>query len=190
MASVWLTVLLAPLVAGGLFYGLWLLVPILAGLPWRPTAQQRIRRAQELAALKPGERFYDLGSGDGRVLFMAACEFGAQAIGIEISPLHCLVARLLARSQHSRHPIDVRQGDFFKADLRDADVVFAYMTSREAKRLRPHLEQQLRPGARVITISFDFDGWQPNAYDNDALIFLYEMPPTSGNVDTFWAQPI
>jgi SAM-dependent methyltransferase len=195
MLQVFLALLAGIAALLAVFYGLWLLVPILSGLPWRPTETKRIRRALELARVQPGEHVYDLGSGDGRVLLMAAREFGAYATGayatgIEISPLHCLVARWMAQSQHLSERISIRQGDFFKADLSDADVVFAYMTSREARRLRPHLEKQLHPGARVVTISFDFDGWQPDAYDNEGLIFLYQMPPTPGSVTTFLAKRI
>jgi SAM-dependent methyltransferase len=190
MLQFFLTLLIGIAVLLAVLYGLWLLVPILSGLPWRPTETKRIRRALELARVQPGERVYDLGSGDGRVLLMAAREFGAYATGIEISPVHCLVARWMAQSQHLSERVSIRQSDFFKADLSDADVVFAYMTSREARRLRPHLEKQLRPGARVVTISFDFDGWQPDAYDNEGLIFLYEMPPTPGSVTTFLEKQI
>src|SRR5450759_272917 len=74
----------------------WLVIPILAGLPWRPTSPERIRKALHMAQVLPGEHVYDLGSGDGRVLLVAASEFGALATGIEISWLHCLLSRWLA----------------------------------------------------------------------------------------------
>ncbi len=169
-------------------YGLWLVVPFIAGLPWYPTRAGRIRKALRLAQLKPGETIYDLGAGDGRVLIMAAREFGARAIGIEISPVHCLVAWLASVFKRVDGQVSVRLGNFYTANLADADVVFAYMTSKEAPRIRAHLERQLRPGARVVTISFDLDCWQPDDYDNQDLIFLYKMPPTAGNLTSFLEQ--
>jgi hypothetical protein len=51
-----------------LIAGLWLLILMLYGLPWRPTQDDRIRTALQMADIKPGEIVYDLGSGDGRVL--------------------------------------------------------------------------------------------------------------------------
>ncbi len=169
-------------------YGLWLIVPFIAGLPWYPTRTTRIRKALRLAQLQPGETIYDLGAGDGRVLIIAAREFGARAVGIEISPVHCLVAWLAARFNGVADQVSIRLGNFYTARLDDADVVFAYMTSREAPRIRFHLERQMRPGARLVTISFDFDCWQPDDYDNQDLIFLYKMPPTPGNLTTFLEQ--
>ena len=75
-------------------------------------------------------------------------------------------------------------------ELKDADVVFAYMTSRQAARLRPCLESQLKPGARVVTISFDLEGWQPEDMDDRNLIFLYKMPPKSGDISSFLLQKL
>jgi SAM-dependent methyltransferase len=171
-----------------LLYCLWLFVPIFSGLPWLPTANARVRRALELAQVRPGEVVYDLGSGDGRVLLAAARFFGARAVGIEISPLHCLAARILALTNGVSERIEIRLGDFYSADLRDADVVFAFMTSRQAPRLMSSLPARLRSGARVVTVSFDFDGWMPARVDRENLVFLYEMPPAPGSLGQFLAQ--
>ena len=57
---------------------------------------ERIRLALKLAKLQPGENLYDLGSGDGRVLIAAAQEFQAVSCGVEIGPLHCLLAKYRA----------------------------------------------------------------------------------------------
>ncbi|NOY99728.1 MAG: methyltransferase domain-containing protein [Chloroflexi bacterium] len=180
--------LLGMAAAVALLYGLWVVIPVLHGLPWIPTGRERIRRALEMARVRPGEIVYDLGAGDGRVLVMAAREFGAQAVGIEASPLHCAVAWLRALFSGSLSRVRVRRGNFFRADLRDADVVFAYLTSRHVLRLQPQLERQLRPGTRVVTISFDFPDWQPAAFDKKDLIFLYRMPPDAGGLGTFLAK--
>jgi len=169
-------------------YGFWSIVPTLTGLPWRPTSYARVRAALALAHVRPGEVVYDLGSGDGRVPVLAAREFQAHAVGVEISPLHCLVSRLYARAQRVGAQVDILQTDFYKVDLSEADVVFAYMTSAQVARLRPRLEGQLRAGARVVTISFDMDGWEPQAVDRDQLIFLYQMPPRPGNLGTYLAK--
>jgi hypothetical protein len=58
----------------------------------------------------------------------------------------------------------------------DADVVFVYLTSSQTSRLAKKLEQELRPGARVISIAADFPAWQPETVDREMLVFVYRMP--------------
>ena len=159
-----------------LISGLWLVIPALYGVPWVPTREQRIRKALQLAKLQPGEILFDLGAGDGRVLIMAAKEFGARAFGIEIGPVQCLVGWMRILFSGSRPKARIRCGNFYHADLADADVVFVYATSSQTIKLLPLLKRGLRPGARVVSVAADFEGWQPSKVDRELLIFLYEMP--------------
>jgi hypothetical protein len=59
----------------------------------------------------------------------------------------------------------------------DADVVFFYLTSAQTTRLQEKLKQELKPGARVVSIAADFPDWQPGLVDREMLIFVYQMPP-------------
>jgi ubiquinone/menaquinone biosynthesis C-methylase UbiE len=164
---------------------LWIFVPVIYGLPPVPTKPERIRKALKLANLQPDEVLYDLGAGDGRVLLMAAREFRAKAIGIEVGPVQCALIWLRAAASGFGDRIQVRWANFYKADLRAADVVFVYATSKEVIRLAPHLEPQLKKGARLVSISADFTAWEPSAVDEHDLIFLYEMPPQQGNLSSY-----
>jgi SAM-dependent methyltransferase len=166
----------------------WFLVPAFYGLPSVHTRKGRIRKALQLAELKADETLYDLGAGDGRVLVMAAREFGARAVGIEVGPVQCAAAWINARVNGVSHRVRVQRGDFFKADLSAADVIFVYATSSQAVRLEKQLESQLRPGARVVTVSFDLPDWEPAEFDKYELLFLYRMPPTAGNLVSFLAR--
>ncbi|MGA9388782.1 MAG: class I SAM-dependent methyltransferase, partial [Candidatus Bathyarchaeia archaeon] len=49
-----------------------------------PTPPQVVQRMLNLAELKAGEVFFDLGCGDGRTVIMAAKDFGARAVGVEL----------------------------------------------------------------------------------------------------------
>src|SRR5262245_56861936 len=111
--------------------GLWILVPAFYGPPSVPTTPNRIRKALKLAHLQPEEIIYDLGAGDGRVLLIAAREFGAQAIGIEVGPVQCMLIWLRAITSGLSKKIQVHWEDYLKADLSQADVIFLYATSRE-----------------------------------------------------------
>ncbi len=164
---------------------LWLIIPLITGLPWVPSQSRRIHRALQMADIQPGDVVYDLGAGDGRVLIAAARDFHARAVGIEISPVHCLITYLRACFSGVRHEITIHQGNFYHADISNADVVFIYATSKYFTKLRPLLETRLNSGARVVTLSSDMDGWQPDQIDRQELIFLYRMPPTPGSIETF-----
>jgi hypothetical protein len=172
---------------GLLLFGaaLWILMPISYGVPWRPTQMDRIRKALQLAELEPDEVIYDLGSGDGRVLILAAREFGARGFGIEAGVLQVLFSRLMIGLNGVTPKVRVRRGDFRQADLSEADVVFAYLTSTQAEDLQSQLGAQLRRGTRVVTIAFDLPGWQPLAFDRETLVFLYRIPPLHGDLTSF-----
>lgn len=164
---------------------LWILIPALYGLPPVPTKPERIRKALKLVNLQPNEVLYDLGAGDGRVLLIAAREFRAKAVGIEVGPVQCALIWLRAVASGFGNQIQIRWANFYQADLRDADVVFVYATSKEVVKLASHLEKQLKKGSRVISISADFPEWEPSAFDDRDLIFIYEMPPTKGTISSY-----
>jgi len=169
---------------------LWIAVPLLTGLPWVPSHAKRIRRALEMAEIAPGEVVYDLGAGDGRVLIIAAREFGARAVGIEISPMHCLIAWLKSGLSGFGSQVTIRCASIYTADVSGADVVFAYVTPEHAARLRPILEKQLKSGARVVTISAEMEGWQPDQIDKNDLVFLYRMPPAPGSIVSYLSKDL
>lgn len=171
-----------------LLSALWMLVPAFFGPPSVPTRMNRIRKALALANLQPGETLYDLGAGDGRVLLIAAGEFNANAVGVEIGPTQCMLIYLRALASGLDKKIRVRWGNYFTADIKEADVAFVYATSKETGRLAAHLQNQMKPGSRLISISADFPEWEPSAVDELDLIFLYVMPPVQGSLMTYLAK--
>lgn len=164
---------------------LWILVPAFYGLPPVPTKPERIRKALQLANLQPGETLYDLGAGDGRVLFIAVRDFGAKAVGLEIGPIQCALIWLRSVASGFGDQVQVRWENYFKANLQDADVVFVYATSKEVMKLAPHLEEQMKKGSRLVAISADFSDWEPSTMDDQDLIFVYKMPATKGSIVSY-----
>lgn len=153
---------------------LYILVPPFFGPPSVPTRHERIRKALQLADLQPDEVLYDLGAGDGRVLVIAAKEFGAQAVGVEIGPVQCAVSWGKALWNKISSKVRVEARNFYHADLSNADVVFAYLTSDQAGRLQEKLKSELKSGARVVTVAFNFPDWEHIRLDRENLIFLYK----------------
>jgi predicted RNA methylase len=119
-----------------------------------------------LADLKPGEVFFDLGAGDGRAVIMAAKEFGARTVGIELR--EDLAKRALAsvHEQNLQNRITIVNGDMFNVDLTSADVVFLYLTTSANEKVRPKLEAQLKHGVRVVSHDYEIVGWKPEKVEN------------------------
>jgi len=151
---------------------LWILVPAFYGLPPISTKPERIRKALKMANLQPGETLYDLGCGHGQVLIIAAKEFGANAVGIEAGPVQCIVARINAIRNGVNSKVRIEAGDFFKSDLKKADVVYAYLTSNFAGRLQEKFKKELRNEARVVTVAFNLPR-EPLEMDRENLIYRY-----------------
>ena len=164
---------------------LWVLIPAFYGLPSKPTMPDRIRKALALVDLKQDEVLYDLGAGDGRVIIIAAKEFGAKAVGIEIGPVQCALIWLRILFGGMSGKARIQWSNFYKTDISDADVVFIYATSREVIKLAPYLEKKMKRGSRLVSISADFPAWEPSDFDEKDLIFSYEMPPKEGSLTTY-----
>lgn len=115
-----------------------------------------------LANVTAGDVIYDLGSGDGRILIAAARDRGARGVGLEIDP--ALVAESTERAQRLglADRLSFRQQDLFEADLTPATVVTLYLSPDLNRRLRPKLLGELRPGARIVSHSFDMGDWVPS----------------------------
>lgn len=153
---------------------LWVLVPAFYGLPPVSSREERIRRALELANPQAGETLYDLGSGHGRVLIMAAKEFGLNAVGIEAGPVQCVISRLNALRNRVSSKVRIEAGNFYKSNIRDADIVFAYLTSDHGNRIQEKLKNELKTGARIVTVSFNLPDWDVIFFDREQLIYVYK----------------
>jgi cyclopropane fatty-acyl-phospholipid synthase-like methyltransferase len=118
-----------------------------------------VRKMLEYSGLKPGETLYDLGCGDGRIVIMAAEEFGAHAVGVDINKKLVSEARKKASSLDLDDRLEIIHGNIFDIDLHPADVVTMYLTTGANEKLRPKLERELKSGARVVTHDFSIPGW-------------------------------
>ena len=149
-----------------------------------PTPQTVVERMLEIARLKPGDIVYDLGSGDGRIVITAAQRYGVQAVGIELMPDLCRQARARIDAAGLSARIRIIEGSALRVDLSPADVVTMFFLTGSNERLRPALEKQLHPGARVVSNEFPVRGWKPQDTVHvkvgkmDHTIFLYEIGRT------------
>jgi precorrin-6B methylase 2 len=160
-------------------------------VPFVPTPDEVVRRMLTLADIRPEETVYDLGAGDGRIVAAAARDLNVKAVGVE---LHDSRYRLIAERIHLEaleKLATVMKANFLNVDLLKADVVTLYLLGSVNSMIRPKLERELKPGARVVSHDFPIQGWKPIhvekvwAQNNSHLIYLYKLPRSLGRA---WAE--
>lgn len=129
--------------------------------PYYPTPEPVVERMLKFASLKPGERLFDLGSGDGRIVIIAAQKFHANATGVEIDAELVKQSTERIRGLGLEKSAHIVRGDILRQDYSSADVLAVYLLPRSNERLRPMLEKQLRNGTRIVAHDFVFRGWTP-----------------------------
>lgn len=150
------------IVTGGALLGCLIGLSWFAGsdAPYVATKSSRIKKALKKAGLKKGDLFYELGSGDGRVVIEAA-KMGAKAYGIEQSYLRILYSRLQASKLKNGKAYFIH-GNIFNQDLSKADVVFIFLLPKGVLKLEDRLKKELKKGAIIITQTFHFPHWKPH----------------------------
>jgi len=134
--------------------------------PFVATPLPVVKQMLTLAQLRPGEIIYDLGCGDGRVVIMAAQEFGARGVGVEMREDLAKQALSKVSELGLEGRVKIVQSDMFKVDLTQADVVTLYLTTSANDKVKPKLESELRPGTRVVSHDYEILGWRPIKIDN------------------------
>lgn len=124
-----------------------------------PAHKKGIAKALELAEIKPGEKFYDLGCGDGRVLVEAVKKYDCRGIGYELMLPYYLLAKVRIKLACKDKQIDLRFKNLFKADLENADVIFCFLTPKLMEKIGRLLKDaKLKKGARVVSYAFSIKG--------------------------------
>lgn len=152
--------------------------------PYVPSPLIVVKNMLKLAGAGPDDVVYDLGCGDGRILFTAVEEFSVKrAVGYELNPTMCGSLQANIDEQDLVDRIEVINGNFFLADLSPATLITLYLTTSGNSKLKPKLEEELGQGARVVSHDFPINGWTTRKVDNPPhytvgshKIFLYEMP--------------
>lgn len=119
-----------------------------------------------LAELRPGETFYDLGAGDGRTVVMAAQEFGARSVGVELREDLAKKALATVQDLGIQDRVTIVQEDMFRVDLSQANVVFLYLTTSANDKIKPKLERELKEGSRIVSHDYEVLGWKPVRTEN------------------------
>jgi hypothetical protein len=170
-----LSVLFLIIQLGFVVYLIYYIITFISGAPFVPSTKKATSAMIAMADIKKGMNVYDLGSGDGRVLFLAAKE-GATAVGYELNPILVLYTIIRSFFSQYRKQITVRWKSLWNAKMNDADVVFVYLLPISLNRLQQKLLRELKPGTRVISNSFIFKKWPIAKQDTKNHIFVFLVP--------------
>ena len=143
-----------------------------------PTEQDDVPRMLKLVGLHDGDVVFDLGSGDGRIVFEAAkLNKTARGRGIEIDEKLVLEARKVANASGVADRVQFLHQNAFDADLKEATVIAMWLWPELMRMLRPKILAEARPGTRVVTRIWDLGSWKPDATDKEgSQLFMWVVP--------------
>lgn len=158
-------------------------------VPYVPTTEAAVAAMLKLADVKKDDIVYDLGCGDGRIVIAAAKTYGARGAGIDINPQRVSEAKANAKKAGVENLVRFEENDLFLADFHEATVVTLFLLPNINLKLRPKLMEQLKPGTRVVSNTFDMGDWKavkefsvdddPNDEDTglSKRLYLWIIPP-------------
>lgn len=134
--------------------------------PYVPTPPDVVDRMLTFAKVGSKDVVYDLGCGDGRIVIAAAKTYGARGVGVDIDPERINESIANARKAGVEKLVTFKLQDALKTDVSEATVVTLYLLSFANVQLRPVLQNQLKPGARIVSHNFGMGDWEPHEIDS------------------------
>jgi len=171
LASIWVWAI----IISALIFGIFVIWSAPLGAGWEPTSRRKVRKMLEMSGAGPSDVIYDLGSGDGRIVVEAARRFHARAVGVEADPFRVLISQLMISLLHLEGQTKIIWGNFFRVDLSEATIVTTFLSQGTNRKLESKLIAELKPGTRVVSYEWTFDGWTPTARDARNHLSLYVM---------------
>jgi len=138
-----------------------LMTPLFSKVPFVPVRKKVLSEIISALELKDKSVLYDLGCGDGRVLFAASEVYkNITCVGIEKAPFPYLWAKYCQFFAGDKR-VSILYGDMFKLDISPATHIFLYLFPRLMNDLLPKFEKELKPGSRVVSCDFEFANKKP-----------------------------
>ena len=134
--------------------------------PYFPTPPSIVQKMLQFGELKAGEKMFDLGSGDGRIVIMAAKKFKADATGVEYDESLHRQSMAEIKKQRLDKTARIIHGDILKQDYSSADLLTVYLLPVSNDKIRPLLEKQLKKGTRIVAHDFEFFQWKPEKVEH------------------------
>jgi len=125
-----------------------------------PTPLTVVDKMLQLGGLKAGETMFDLGSGDGRIVILAAQKYKAKGIGVEFDDSLVRQSMERIKTLGLSSTASIIHGDLLKQNYESADLITVYLLPVGNELVTPILDRQLKKGARVVAHDFEFTAWR------------------------------
>jgi SAM-dependent methyltransferase len=123
--------------------------------PFYTTPRSIVNRIVDLFQLKSKDKFVDLGSGDGRMVFSTYNRYKCKSVGYEISPILLIFVKLKKLFFTPFNPkVVFKEADFFKADLSEYNVVYCCLPEETIASLEKKFEEELQEGTKLFTYKY------------------------------------
>lgn len=145
-------------------------VSVFIGVPPLSTHKAQAIKMIEMAELRSGMKAVDLGSGTGRLLFLAA-KRGVNIDGYELNPFLFFWTKLVSKLFGYENKVNVYLNSIYKADVKNADVVFAFLFPEPMKKLSSKLFSEMKTGTKIVSYAFEFPDKKPMIKEDGILIY-------------------
>lgn len=156
--------------------------PLSLDVPYVPTPQNVVDRMLAIARVTGKDFVMDLGCGDGRMLVTAASKFGARGRGVDLNPQRIREANANASNAKVTDKVSFEVKNLFETSIAEADVLTMYLLPSVNLQLRPRIFDEMKPGSRIVSHSFDMGDWEADLRDqvNYARIYHWIVPAKIG----------
>ncbi len=141
--------------------------------PYIPSRFRTVRKMIDIAGDLKDKIVLDLGSGDGRILFLCAKKGAKKCIGIEKNFFLYLFSSLFARI-FFKNKVKIIHGNIWNYSIKNADVLFVYLLPNTISKLEKKILKELKKEKMIIISNrFKFPHLSPITIDEKLHIYKY-----------------
>lgn len=144
---------------------------VLFGAPYLPTLNKQAETALDLLDLKPGQTIIELGSGDGRIVRLAA-KRGFKVIGYELNPLLVVLSYFVTIKY--RKNVKIIWGNYWVKSWPKADGIYVFLLDNYMKKLDEKLTKYGNKPIKLASFTFEIPEKKPLKQKHGVFLYKYD----------------
>jgi Histone methylation protein DOT1 len=125
-------------------------------VPFVPTHAGDIEFIVKKLGISSRDVFYDLGSGNGKVVFLVNKLSGAACVGFELGWWTIIFSKLKSKVKGKMSKVIFKNQNFFKSDWSGANYIYGYLYPPLMARVEAKFLADCKPGSIAIIRDFPF----------------------------------